>query len=68
VPLVIYPSYFYSYGEFFVRTLATLYAMRAKGWVDGRCVLGSGVGVLGAWACVPAVVCSCTFLSTFLVS
>ncbi|GBF98829.1 hypothetical protein Rsub_11594 [Raphidocelis subcapitata] len=39
VPLVIYPSYLYSYGEFFARTLATLYAMRSKGWVDGRSTL-----------------------------
>lgn len=38
LPLVIYPNYLYVYGEFFMRTVATLHAMRAKGWISDRCV------------------------------
>lgn len=37
LPLVIYPNYLYVYGEFFMRTIATLHAMRAKGWISDRC-------------------------------
>jgi hypothetical protein len=40
IPLVIYPNYLYVYGEFFMRTVATLYAMQARGWIDKRCVRG----------------------------
>jgi hypothetical protein len=40
---VIYPSYLYNYGEFFARTVATLHAAQAKGWIGKRCVIG-GVG------------------------
>ena len=37
VPLIIYPNYLYAYGEFFMRTLTTLHAIQAKGWVGKRC-------------------------------
>ena len=35
-PLVLYSNYLYVYGEFFTRTVATLHAMHAKGWLDRR--------------------------------
>jgi hypothetical protein len=41
IPLVIYPNYLYNYGEFFMRTVATLHALQAKGWLDKRWVAQS---------------------------
>ncbi|KAI8464064.1 MAG: hypothetical protein J3K34DRAFT_441801 [Monoraphidium minutum] len=45
IPLIIYPNYLYVYGEFFMRTVATLYAMQAKGWIDKRMTIA--VATLG---------------------